>query len=194
MADKIHSAGALLEQLCDASEQSEKIEVGELLDIVGERTHGPWLVLPALIGVTPIGGIPGVPTLLAILVALIAGQIAWGNSHIWLPSMARDRTIDTGKLTGTVKWLQPAADFLDRWTHRRLSFFVTKPVVRAGAFLTLALCAMVPPLEVVPFAVAVPFGAIALFGLALIIKDGILMLLALGVSMAASYFAVDLLF
>ena len=41
------------------------------------------------------------------------------------------------------------------------------------------------PLEMVPFAVAVPGLAITMIGLAIFARDGLLMLLALGLSLAA---------
>jgi hypothetical protein len=40
----------------------------------------------------------------------------------------------------------------------------------------------IPPSELLPFAVAVPSLAIAMFGLALLVSDGILMLAACGVT------------
>ena len=198
MAGEPHSAKALLERLRDAGSDGEdgkaqEASVSALLDIFGDRTHGPLLALPALIGITPIGGIPGVPTILALLIALIALQVAWGAEHIWLPKVARNRELDTDKLTRTAKKLEPVADFLDRWFPGRFSVLVQAPAIRIGAVLTLALCAAVPPLEIVPFAVAIPFGAIALFGLAMVIKDGLLMLLAMAAGTAAALFIGDLL-
>ena len=42
----------------------------------------------------------------------------------------------------------------------------------------LLMCMTVPPLEVLPFASSLPMGTIALFGLALVTRDGRLMALA----------------
>jgi len=50
--------------------------------------------------------------------------------------------------------------------------------VKLAAVMILALCATVPPLEFLPFASSAPMLAIASFGLALLVRDGLLMLIA----------------
>ena len=60
------------------------------------------------------------------------------------------------------------ARWLDRWFHGRL-----KPLTR-GLFL-----------EIVPFASTAPMGAIALFGLALLVHDGALMIAASATAVGA---------
>ena len=49
----------------------------------------------------------------------------------------------------------------------------------------LLLCCLVPPLELVPFASSAPMLAIAAFGLALMVRDGLLMLAAFTLSLGA---------
>jgi hypothetical protein len=59
--------------------------------------------------------------------------------------------------------------------------------VHVAAGLCVLVALTIPPLEVVPFAGAVPWVAIAAFGLALIVNDGILAMIALGFSIGAPY-------
>ncbi len=54
-----------------------------------------------------------------------------------------------------------------------------------GAAACLLLCLTVPPLELFPFASTAPMAAIALFGLAMTLRDGLVMALAFLASGAA---------
>ncbi len=47
----------------DGEEEDEGIAVEEIFRTVGMRTYGPLLLVPGLIALSPISGIPGVPTL-----------------------------------------------------------------------------------------------------------------------------------
>lgn len=54
-----------------------------------------------------------------------------------------------------------------------------------AALAVIALCIMVPPLELLPFAAVIPMLAIAIIGLAVMVRDGVLMLVGLGAAVAA---------
>ena len=56
---------------------------------------------------------------------------------------------------------------------------------KVAAVMILLLCLTVPPLEFLPFASSAPMLAIAAFGLALTVRDGLLMLIATALSVAA---------
>ena len=56
---------------------------------------------------------------------------------------------------------------------------------RRAAAVVVALCCTVPPLELIPFASSAPMLAIAAFGLAILVRDGLLMLVALALSALA---------
>ena len=55
----------------------------------------------------------------------------------------------------------------------------------AAALAVIVLCVTVPPLEFLPFASTAPMLAIAAIGLALIVRDGLVMLFALILAVAA---------
>ena len=67
--------------------------------------------------------------------------------------------------------------------------FVRQPWPRIAAVMVMALCLTVPPLELVPFGSTAPMLAIAAFGLALLVRDGLLMIAALAFSLSAVVFA-----
>jgi hypothetical protein len=66
-----------------------------------------------------------------------------------------------------------------------MRWLTTKPFVRVAAAITILLTLAVPPLELLPFASTGPMLAIATLGLALLVRDGMLMILASVIAIAA---------
>ena len=62
------------------------------------------------------------------------------------------------------------------------------PTLRVMAGIVILLCCTVPPLELLPFASSIPMGAVALIGLGLMARDGLVMLIAAVLSSATFYF------
>jgi hypothetical protein len=67
---------------------------------------------------------------------------------------------------------------MDRQIHGRLKPLTRGPFVKAAGIIVIALCCTVPPLELLPFASTAPMFAVACFGLAMMVGDGLLMLAA----------------
>jgi hypothetical protein len=179
--DKI---GDILDSLEEKADREDKVSVNDVVTVLGHRGHGPFLFVPALLGASPVAGIPTIPTLIAIIIALFAAQIAAGRSHLWLPGFLRSRAGSRDKMTSAVQHLRPVARWMDRWFHGRLQQLTSDTATRIAGGIVVLLCLVVPPLELVPLAAILPFAAIALFGLALTLRDGLLM--AIGFVLAAA--------
>lgn len=171
-------ATALVDKLRALARREQRVTAGCVADAMGTRGYGPFLLVPALLELSPLGGVPGVPMLLAGVVALFAAQMLFGRQQVWMPQWLRRRAVAGGRLSTALDRLQPVTRFLDRHCHRRLSMLTRGPFVRIAAAAVIALACLAPPLELVPFASSVPMLAIALFGLALLVRDGVLMLAA----------------
>lgn len=182
-----HNLDEVLRAAHEAGDGSSQVSLRHLLDAVGRRSFGPFLVVISIIGLTPLGGIPGVPTILALMVALVAGQLLFGARQFWLPSWLLERTVSSGKLQKAVDVMRPAVRPVDRIARARLQWLVEPPAVRVAALGCILVCLTVPPLELVPFAGTISWAAIAAFGLALIAYDGVLVLVALGFAGGAAY-------
>jgi hypothetical protein len=104
---------------------------------------------------------------------------------MWLPGFLERRNISAEKLTNAVDKLRPAAEWSDRHLGKHLHLLTDEPAPRIVAVAILVLCALVPPLELVPFASSIPMGVIVLFGLALVTRDGRVMALAWAASAIA---------
>lgn len=175
---EIHTACGIIGQLRDLADRQDRVSIGDVLDTIGDRSYGPVIMIPALIEITPIGGIPGVPTFLALMIAITAGQLLFNKEHVWLPGFIQRRSVSEKKLHKAADKLDGIAAKLDKWFHGRMPRFVKDPYPRIAAGLVILLCLTVPPLEFVPFASTAPMLAIAAFGLALLVRDGLLMLIA----------------
>src|SRR5690606_11249411 len=182
MADDPKSVGDILDRLEEIARDQGDVSVGAIVEAMGRRSHGPLLLLPSLIDIAPIGGIPGLPTALGLIILLVAAQLLLGRNHLWLPSFLRRRSLSREKACEASKRLRPVANFMDRWFHGRLAVLAHGPFTRIAAAICILLALTVPPLELVPFATTAPMGAIAAFGLALFVRDGLLMIIAAALS------------
>ncbi|TKD52125.1 exopolysaccharide biosynthesis protein [Sphingomonas baiyangensis] len=187
MADDgdFQSVGEILDAMRDLGEKQDRVAVGDLFETFGQRSHGPALLVPALIEISPIGAIPGVPTALAIILILFAVQIMLDRDHLWLPGLIERRSVRGERVQGAADKLRGVGRFLDRWFHGRLTRFTDGIWMRVAAGCVIVLALTVPALELFPFASTAPMAAIAAFGLALLMHDGALMLFAYGVAAAA---------
>lgn len=160
-----------------ASGQDSSVAVGDLIDAVDERGYGPALAVLPLIELTPIGGIPGFPTLLALLLASITIRLMMGYDHFWAPDWLRRREMDQDRVEKSLDWLKPITHRIDATLHKRLKPLAGNAARKAACVVILALLLTVPPLELVPFATSGPMIVISMFGLAMLFRDGLLMLI-----------------
>lgn len=170
--------GEILDEFDALAQSHGQIAVADLVDAVGPRSYGPFLLVPALLEISPLGGVPGVPTALAAVVVLFALQMLWGRKRLWIPAWLARRGVPAAKMNRLVTSTRPMAVRLDRWFHGRLRWLTAGLWIRLAALACIALACTVPPLELFPFASSIPMAAIALIGLALLVRDGVLMVVA----------------
>ena len=187
MADSPKSVTDILDRLVDVGDKNDSVSIGDIVGTFGSRSYGPVLLVPALIGVSPVGGIPTVPTILAATLLLIVIQLVFGKEHLWLPGILKNRSVEGEKLANAAEDMEGVGKWMDKIFHGRLEMFTGPTAARIAAGVVALLCLAVPPLELLPFAVALPMAVIAAFGIALTVRDGLLMLLAFLGSGAAFY-------
>lgn len=165
-----------LDNLVAAAKQADKVSLEQLTQAFGRRGYGPFLMLPALIEISPIGGVPGVPSFLAFVILLFAVQMLLGRRTLYLPAWIGRRRLSSKALRSGAERMRPVATRLDRWFYGRLPRLTGEPFIRFAALVCILLAITVPPLEIVPFASSAPMAAIAAFGLSILVRDGALML------------------
>src|SRR5690606_32231959 len=151
-----------------ASTGGDMVEVGHLIDALDYRGYGPALAVLPLIELTPIGGVPGFPTLLAFILAIITARLLMGYEHIWAPKWLRRRRLKSARVVKSVNWLRPLSQRIDARLHERMKCIAGPTGRRAACIMILGLLLTVPALELVPFATSAPMTIIAIFGLGLL--------------------------
>lgn len=175
----------LIDDLCELGHDGERVSVNCIREQIGRRSFGPFILIPALIEISPIGGIPGLPTGIALIISLFAVQLLMGRDHLWLPDFIEHRSVSGARFARAMARIRKATRWIDHVLKPRLRWATRPPWVYFAAVMCIALCATVPVLELVPFASTAPMAAIALFGLGLLARDGVVMLLGFAVSTTA---------
>jgi hypothetical protein len=174
----LHNLHDLLRRLEDAAAEGEEVMLGHILDAIGRRSFAPILLITSLLGLTPLGGVPGVPTTLGVIIVFVAAQIVLGFDRLWLPRILLNRKVKGATLKKGARFLKPAARFVDKIIRPRLTFLTDRPYSYVLALLCLVLALGAPPLEVVPLVDIPLWGAMAAFSLALVAHDGLLAIVA----------------
>lgn len=185
-----HNLEQMLDRLKESSEKEGKVSIEAMMEAVGRRSFGPLILVVGLISMSPLSGIPTLPSIMGIMVALIAGQLLFGRDHFWLPQKILKRTIDHEKLCKALKKLRPGARFIDRFIHPRLCFMTQD----LGGYVIAGICVVIgltmPPLEILPFLATTAGFALTVFGLALIAHDGALAIAGVVMSVGVIGYAV----
>ncbi|MEI4231474.1 exopolysaccharide biosynthesis protein [Roseovarius sp. D22-M7] len=166
--------------------QTDEVGLGDLLESFGAASFVSAIMVPAVLVVSPLSGIPFFSSLCGISIAFIAGQMLFKRSHLFLPEVVTRRTVPGDKLRVALKWMRRVADFLDRHTQKgRLGRFVGP----RGRILPQSLCVMsgvlMPVLEIVPFSSSILGAAVLAFSIALLTRDGVFVLVGISILAAA---------
>lgn len=135
--------------------------------------------------VPPIGAIPGLPAAVGVVIILFSVQMLIGRNHIWLPGPLESLSMPKDKLQAAEKKAKPVLSFIDGMITDRIKWATGGVATYVSAVLVTLMALALIPLELVPFAVAAPGVAITLVGVALLAKDGALMILAYLISAGA---------
>lgn len=174
-------ASAVLEELTLAF-PNERVSVGELVDKLDSRAHGVLLLVLALPMCVP--NIPGISTIFGFLMLAPAIQLSLGSKRLWLPRRARAWEVDCGAMRRTFGLAIPPLRSVEhlikpRWA--RLTRFPATVFVGLQTLL-MALILILP----IPFANWPPGMTVAITAIALLQRDGVLMLLTIPAAIASA--------
>jgi hypothetical protein len=177
----------VLDQIDDARDGRTEVSLDEVLANVGRRSFGPLLVLAGLVILAPVvGDVPGVPTVVALLVLVLASQLAFGRERFWIPKWLLERSVESKKLERPLRWLRKPARVVDRLLRPRLEVLIDGPAARVVAAACLVLAMMLPMMELVPFTANLAGLVLCAFGLALTARDGLFALLGVAATLGAA--------
>jgi hypothetical protein len=169
----------LLERVHEVAESEQDVTVAMIMDRIGERSFGTVLLLAGVVILMPlIGDIPGVPTTMAVVVLLTAGQMLLRRRAIWLPRWLLSRSVSGSRLRKATTRLKKPARFVDRLLRRRLQVLVRGPAASGIGLACLLIGLALPPMELIPFSANLAGAALLGFGLAVISRDGLVALIS----------------
>ncbi|WP_332716120.1 exopolysaccharide biosynthesis protein [Pelagibacterium mangrovi] len=179
----------LIDELKDRTENGQEVSIGLVQEIAGARSAGPVLLLPALIVMSPLSIIPGLPSIVGISTILIAGQVALGRDRLWLPRWLTKRCIPAKHGRALLRFLAPVGATVDKLVKPRAEETAGPFFRRIGALVCVLIGAIMPGLELIPFTSTWAASVIAVYALAITVKDGFLALAwsgtVLGILLAA---------
>lgn len=171
--------GDLLQRIAQVASDRDEVYFATIMDALGTRSFGPVLLLIGVILVSPLSGLPGMPTTMGIGLVLISLQLVMGREAFWLPRWLLQRHVASHRLQGALEWLDRPARFIDWWLRPRLSLLASN----GGAIVIAAVCLLLglsmPVMELVPFSATAAGLAVVAFGLALVAIDGLFVILGL---------------
>lgn len=177
----------MLRKLEDRAEE-RKVRLEELVDAVGQRAFPALLLVPSLVVVSPVSGIPGVSTVAGLTIFLIAFQYICNRKSVWLPEIILRQTVSSSHVQRTVDFLRRPSRWVEKLLKPRLTFLVERPFSLLVVAAIMLLGLTMPVMEFVPFTSSIVAGAIALLSLSLLFRDGLMSLLAAGTLLVAGYF------
>lgn len=153
---------------------ADRISLSELARQLHSRVWGGLLLIFAAINVMPLP--PGTSTIIALPIVLVSAQMVFGRTAPWFPGRLDRRGVTSGELQGLIGrmgWLEARVERIFRPRLPQLTGPTAMRVIGLIC-LVLGLIAMLPILMIHN----APALAIVLFGLGLIYRDGVLIIVA----------------
>jgi hypothetical protein len=159
-----------------ASQTEPRVTMGALRDALDDRGFGVLILIFALPNLVPVN-IPLLSAVLGLPLVLLAAQLAYGRHKPWLPDWLARQSFPRLGFAAVVMHASPYLERAERLLRPRLPGLLSWTGERliGVALLILALVLTAP----IPLGNWLP--AFAIIGLALVEKDGVAVLIGLGV-------------
>lgn len=164
-----------------AEDGPDRLTFSELASRLQSRAWGGILFIFAAINVVPLP--PGLTTFFAIPLLLVSAQMVFGRKTPWFPARIERRGItkaELERLIGKIRWVEVRIERIFKPRLARLTGPTAARVIGLVCFL-LSLVVAIP----IPLLHHAPAASVALFGLALIYRDGALVIVAAIASVAS---------
>ncbi len=172
---------------------SERVTIAEILDALDARAFGLATLIFAIPSVIPMP--PGVPTVVGVALLIVSIQMVIGRQELWLPKFLSKRGFSRKSLVSGFEKIKPQLEFIEKFARPRL-FFLTGQAATITIGVVIMMMATILILPLPPGGNFPPALACAVLGMGLVERDGVIVLLGVVVTAAASvaaYFLVALL-
>ncbi len=177
-ADGHDHLSGLLDELEALIDGRDEVSLGAIIDQLGARGFGPLLVALSAFLILPVGMIPGMPGLVAIVLVLVGLQMLIGHKRLWAPEALRGRLISTGPLRASINRARPVARRLRPILMPRLGGLVDNGLTLTAAAAIFIVTGVV--IFLIGFIPGLPFVLslhVLLIGLGMSARDGLVTLL-----------------
>lgn len=159
-----------------------KVTLGELIDGLGPAAIGLTLLLLALISMVPLPGPFGM--LFGSIIAFISLQIMFGATRLRVPRMIRRMSLPDGVIQMAIDKITPGLHRVERLLRPRRWLPLTGRLARVGLAFPLFATASVLALPI-PMGNPAPAASLIAFSLGFIFRDGLAIIVGLGLSIIA---------
>lgn len=167
----------VLDDIQELSKKHDDVSVDNIIEMVGQRSFGPILLIAGIVTLAPLlGDIPGVPTIMGVIVFLVAVQILLRRDKLWLPTMILKRSVKKDKLQKAIRKLKKPAYYIDKILRSRLSVLTSGAMIYPAAIVCICISLAMPVMEFIPFSANFAGAALVAFGLSFVAKDGLMLL------------------
>lgn len=173
---------SVLDQIETAMADGQSVDLKTVVESFGNRAFGPIMVLCGLCMMTPLGAIPGIPPAFGVIVMVFALQLLFRRKTPWMPNILAKVKIPADKLKKVQTKIRPFLAKVDGVISPRLKWAATGPAQIIVSLIAIVLSLTFFPLGMVPFGVVAPAFIILLLGLGITAGDGVVVLLAFGLS------------
>jgi len=165
-----------------ASHTEPRISLGALRDALDDRGFGVLLFIFALPNLVPVN-IPLLSAVLGVPLVLLAAQLSYGRHKPWFPDWLTSQSFPREGFVAVVNRAIPFLERVEKLLRPRLTVLLSWTGERLVgiAILILAVVLTLP----IPFANWLPACGIAVFGLAIVEKDGVAVLVGLALGIAS---------
>ena len=182
------SLSSIVDHIHDLAEDADSLHVDDILEMIGSRSFGPLMVVPALMAVIPfIGAIPGMTIITGLAIVAIACQILLGRSHVWVPKKVRQIPLDRSALKKGAGGFEGTAKFIDKFMTYRLAWATRGAGLWVTALVMVILGVVMLPTALLPWAVLVPGMAALILALGITARDGFVVIIGWLLAAGAVY-------
>ena len=174
---------SVFDQIEIAMQGRDSVDLKTVVESFGNRSFGPIMVLCGLCMMTPLGAIPGIPPAFGVIVIVFAVQLLFRRKSPWMPNILARVKIPADKLRKVQTKVSPVLKKVDGVISPRLQWATKGPMQVIVSLIAIILSLTFFPLGVVPFGVVAPAFIVLLLGLGITANDGVIVLLALSLSL-----------
>jgi hypothetical protein len=171
-----------------AASSKPYVRLADLLAVLDERAFGVLMLILSLPNAVGLGAIPGLSTVFGVPQIFVALQMIVGAHRPWLPDFVLQRSITMKDFRSMVEKAEPHLQRIEKLLRPRLAVMSSTLVERLLG-LVLLLLSIIVALPI-PFANQPPAVAQGLIALGLIERDGVVVLIGVGVAMIATAIAI----